>query len=164
MDYCTPNEKKFDLFAHFHSFLAYSERRTSKKLKFLQSGGSDEYVNRAFGACLDNKIIVADVILHIHRIYATSKRHCRADERTLLDWFRCMIRHKNVSKCFRADAIVNMSYLGNQTTCSGLPNNMTPRKSCNRDIPNVSHIQGFGSKCCYHVGGNKLGMLDDRAK
>lgn len=43
-----PTKKKTEVFAHFQSFLAYSERSTGKKLKALLSNGGSEYVSREF--------------------------------------------------------------------------------------------------------------------
>lgn len=121
-----PMKKKSNVIDHFHNLLVYSERNTNKKLKAMQLDEEGENESRKFGKFLDSKGIVA------RRTAAHKPRQNGIAEQmtgALFETFTCMLRHKNVPKCFWANAIAIALYLRLQMTRGGLPSNMTLNKA-----------------------------------
>ncbi|CDF39395.1 unnamed protein product [Chondrus crispus] len=84
--------------------------------------------------------------------------------RTLIDFVRSMLSHKQVSKRFWAEALATSIYVRNRVTSRALPVNTTPHHIWMNSTPNVGHLRVFGSKCWYTLPKLELRKLDLRAR
>eukprot|EP00171_Calliarthron_tuberculosum_P021000 IDg21000t1 len=88
---------KSDCFASFKRFQTFEERRTDKKFKMLRSDGGGEYTSNAFKTHLErNGIHQQFTVAHTPQQNGAAERM----NRTLKDFVRAMLLHKNVPEEF----------------------------------------------------------------
>ncbi|KAJ3691578.1 hypothetical protein LUZ61_020742 [Rhynchospora tenuis] len=82
---------------------------------------------------------------------------------TILDMVRSMLKSKNMSKEFWAEAVQCAVYLQNRYPTASLEN-MTPQEAWCGVKPAVSHLKVFGSVAYAHIPNQRRTKLDDKSK
>jgi transposase InsO family protein len=135
------------------------EKQTGKSIKILHSDQGGEYRLGDFNKyCKDNGIIQQFTVPHTPQQNGVAKRK----NRTLVECARSMMKGKNLSNEFWAEAINTALYLKNRspTRC---PDNVTPFKALYGSKPTVNNLKAFGCKDFAHIPKENRWKLDAKA-
>jgi transposase InsO family protein len=150
---------KSDVFEYFKEFKNMVEKKTGKSIKILRSDQGGEYTSGAFiRYCKNNGIQQQFTVPHTPQQNGVVERK----NRTLVECARSMIKGKNLSNGFWAEAISTVVYLKNRSPTKILENK-TPFEAFYGYKPKVSHLRIFGSKAFAHIPKEDRRKLDAKA-
>jgi transposase InsO family protein len=150
---------KSDVFEYFKEFKNMVEKQTGKSIKILRSDQGGEYTSGAFiRYCKNNEIQQQFTVPHTPQQNGVAERK----NRTLVECARSIIKGKNISNGFWAEAISTTVYLKNRSATKILENK-TPFESFYGYKPEVSHLRIFGSKAFSHIPKEDRRKLDAKA-
>ena len=174
-------KSKSEALSRFKEFKAMAEKHTSTKVKMLkvfetkhtESETSDPLKLKALrsdngGEYLSNEFkdfLLMHGIKHELTVAYTPQQNGVAERmnRTLLDLTRAMLHHRDVDKCFWAEAIATAVYIRNRVTSRSLPSTTTPYHLWHGKAPEIGHLRVFGCTCWYTIPKRKTKKLDRRA-
>ena len=154
-------KRKSEVVKCYFEFESYAERQTGRKIRIIRSDRGGEYLNDSLEGHLKNRGIV-------HELTTAYTPHqngiAERFNRTCMNLVRSMLHHRNVPKCFWAEALATAVYVRNRVTSSSLPSDITPYHLWHKDTPNVGHLRVFGCKCWYTLPLGSVRKLDIRGK
>ncbi|KAK2352556.1 putative mitochondrial protein [Trifolium repens] len=153
-------KEKSEVFSVFTKFCALAERQSGNKLKILRTDGGGEYNSKDFQVYCDEKGIVHEVTAPY-----TPQHNGLAERRnrTLLNMARCMLKGKNLPKCYWGEAVNTAAYVLNRCPTTRLKE-VTPEELWSGNKPSVKHLRIFGSLCYRHIPDEKRRKLDDKSE
>jgi len=151
--------KKSDVFEYFKEFKTMVEKQTGKCIKILRSDQGGEYTSGAFDSyCKCNGIIQQFTVPHTPQQNGVAERK----NRTLVECARSMLKGKNISNGFWAEAINTAVYLKNRSPTKIL-DLKTPFEVFYGYKPEVGHLRVFGSKAFAHIPKDERRKLDAKS-
>jgi len=151
--------KKSDVFEYFKEFKNMAEKQTGKFIKILRSDQGGEYKLGDFiKYCKDHGIVQQFTVPNTPQQNGVAERK----NRTLVECARSMIKGKNLSNGFWAEAISTAVYLKNRSPTRYL-SFMTPFQALYDSKPAVHHLRVFGSKAFAHIPKENRRKLDAKA-
>ncbi|MCH81362.1 copia-type polyprotein, partial [Trifolium medium] len=151
---------KDEVFYVFKNFKALVENQSGRKLRILRTDGGGEYTSKVFESfCASNGVE--------HEVTAPyTPQHNGLVERrnrTILDMARCMVKHRDLPKSFRGEAVSTAVYVLNRSPTKKLKDKV-PEEVWSAKKPSVSHFKVFGALCHKHIPEAKRTKLDNRSK
>ncbi|KFD63371.1 hypothetical protein M514_24458 [Trichuris suis] len=140
-------KNKNEALQKFKEFVAFVERKTSRKVKCLRTDNGREYVNEHFA-----QFLTANGIRHERSIPDTPEQNGIAERlnRTLVEKARTMLIDAGLSTDLWAEAIGTANYLRNRCPTKAL-RNVTPEEAWSGRKPNLSHLKVFGCLAMVHI-------------
>lgn len=136
------------------------ERQTEQKLHILRSDNRDEYTFNEL-----SYLLKVHGILH-QRTAPYNPHPSKVFERlnrTVSDHIRSMLRHKNLSSMFWANALIVAAYIGNRVTSRGINSLTTPYELMLDKSSILVTSAFFGCRCWYTKCSSSHSKLNDRA-
>ena len=135
------------------------ERQTSKFIKILRSDQGGEYTSGVFESyCKSNGIIQQFTVPSTPQQNSVAERK----NRTLVECARNMLKGKNISNGFWAEAINTDVYLKNRSPTKIL-DSKTPFEVLYGYKPEVGHLKIFGSNAFAHIPKDERRKLDAKS-
>ncbi|KFD60695.1 hypothetical protein M514_27126 [Trichuris suis] len=143
-------KNKNDALQKFKEFVAFVERKTSRKVKCLRTDNGREYVNDHFA-----QFLTANGIRHERSVPDTPQQNGIAERLnpTIVKKARTMLIDAGLSTDLWAEAIGTANYLRNRCPTKAL-RNVRPGEAWSGRKPNLSHLKIFGCLAmeCIFVG------------
>ena len=135
------------------------EKQTGKSIKILQSDQGGEYKSGDFNKyCKDNGIVQQFTVPHTPQQNGVAERK----NRTLVECARSMMKGKNLSNAFGAEAINTAVYLKNRSPTRCL-DSVTPFEALYGSKTAVNNLKVFGCKAFAHIPKENRRKLDAKA-
>jgi hypothetical protein len=135
------------------------EKQATKSIKILRSDQGGEYKLGDFNKyCKDNGIVQQFTVPHTPQQNGVTERKSR----TLVECARSMMKGKNLSNAFCAEAINTAVYLKNRIPTRCL-DNVTPFEALNGSKLAVYNFKVFGCKAFSHIPKENRRKLDAKA-
>jgi hypothetical protein len=151
--------RKSDVFEYFKEFRTMVEKKTGKSIKILRSDQGGEYKSGDFiKYCKDHGIVQQFTVPHTPQQNGVVERK----NRTLVECARNMMKGKNLSNTFWAEAINTAVYLKNRSPTRCL-DNVTPFEALYGSKPVVHNLKVFGCKAFAHIPKENRKKLDAKA-
>ena len=144
---------------YFKEFRTMVENKTKKSIKILHSDKGGEYKSGDFNKyCKDNGIVQKFTVPQTPQQNGVARR----ENITLVECARNMMKGKNLSNEFWAEAINTTIYLKNRspTRCF---DNVTPFEALYGSKPVVNNLKVFGCKSFSHIPKENRRKLDAKA-
>jgi len=153
-------KEKSEVFGVFKKFKVLIENETSTKIKVVRSDRGGEYTSAKFMRYYEE--------LGIRRFLMASYSPqqngvVERKNQTILKMVRAMLKGKNMSKEFWAEAVQCAVYVQNRCPHAKL-NGETPHEAWSGKKPCVSHLKVFGSVAYAHVPAQQRTKLEDKSK
>lgn len=141
-------KKKSEVAERFLEYEKYAERQTGRKIRIIRSDRGGEYLSDSLSTYFKHQGIV-------HELTASYTPHQNGKSerfnRTAMELVRSMLHHRNVPKCFWAEALSTSVHVRNRATSRALPTNMTPYHIWKSGTQCVGYFRVFGCKCWYTI-------------
>ncbi|KFD46771.1 hypothetical protein M513_12352 [Trichuris suis] len=153
-------KNKTEALQKFKEFVAFIERKTSRKVKCLRTDNGQEYVNEHFA-----QFLTANGIRHERSIPDTPEQNGIAERLnlTLVEKARTMLIDASLSTDLWAEAIGTANYLRNRCLTKAL-RNVTPEEAWSGRKPNLSHLKLFGCLAMVHIPARRRQKWDAKSK
>jgi len=153
-------KQKSEVFSAFKEFKAKVENLHGRKIKCLQSDNGKEYRNEAFDNFLkENGISRRTTVTHTPEQNGVAERR----NRTLIEMTRCLLSQSSLPHSFWGEAVNTANYVRNRCPSRSI-GGKTAYQLWAGKIPDVSHLEEFGSEVyTLNRDGNK-GKLDSRSR
>jgi len=149
-------KRKDKVLTAFKDFKAMAERLHGRKIIFLQTDNGKEYINATFDDFLrENGIRRRLTITHMPEQNGVAERM----NRTLLDMTRCLLIESQLPTSFWGEA----NYLRNRCPSKSL-GGKTPYEKWTGSVPDISHLQPFGTEVYTLDRDPTKGKLDPRSR
>ena len=143
--YCLKD--KSEAFEKFKDYKVKVENFTRLKIKTLRNDRGGEYLSNEFKKfCRNNGIRHELTARHTPQQNGV----CERQNRTIMKMARCLLKRKNLSQIFVAEAVSCAVYLINRSPTKIL-NNHTPHEAWYGKKPNVHHLKVFGCVAYSHI-------------
>jgi transposase InsO family protein len=151
--------KKSDVFEYFKEFKTMVEKQTGKCIKILRSDQGGEYTSGNFDSYFKNNGIIQQfTVSHTPQQNGVAKRK----NMTLVECARSMLKGKNISNGFWAEAINTAIYLNNRIPTKIL-DSKTPFEVLYGYKLEVGNLKIFGSKAFAHIPKDERRKLDTKS-
>jgi hypothetical protein len=151
--------RKNDVFEYFKEFRTMVEKKTEKSIKILRLDQGGEYKLGDFiKYCKMHGIVQHFIVPHTPQQNGVAERK----NRTLVECARSMMKGKNLSNAFWAEAINTAVYLKNRSPTRCL-DNVTHFKTLYGSKPIVHNLKVFGCKVFAHIPKENRKKLDAKA-
>jgi hypothetical protein len=135
------------------------EKKTGNSIKILCSDQGGEYKLGDFNKyCKENGIVQQFTVPHTPQQNGVAE----SKNRTLVECARSMMKYKNLSNAFWAEAINTAVYLKNRSPTRCL-DNVTPFQALYGSKPAVNNLKVFGCKAFAHIPKENRRKLDAKA-
>ncbi|KAJ8736818.1 hypothetical protein PYW07_000089 [Mythimna separata] len=147
---------KSEAFSKIINFINLSENHFNLKIKTFRCDNGGEYTSNQFKKYCLNKGIAID-----YTIPYTPQHNGKAERlnRTIMERTRALLFDMNLPKELWGEAVLTATYITNR--CSNTINEITPAEMWFNRIPNLKHLNIFGSLAYYKIN-TKLNKLDSR--
>lgn len=137
---------KSETFPAFQEFKAQVENQTGRKIKAMRSDNGREYVNNEM-----DEFLKKNGIIHQTSTPHSPEQNGLAERmnRTLIERAKSLLFDAGMQKSFWAEAVHTAAYLINRSPATST--GQQPEALWSGKIPNLSHLQIFGTKAMVHI-------------
>ena len=144
---CYLLKNKSDTVTVLKSYDARVANITGKHCQIIRSDNGTEFFNRSVKEyCSDRGIIQQSSTPYTPQSNARAER----PNRTILEGASAMLHHMNLPHNYWGWAVLTFVYLKNRSPHSAL-RKVTPFEARYQELPDLSHIRVFGSRCFVHI-------------